>query len=150
MGDVRIGPGWLEIAGKRSAARARRRRDGAVAVELEGLERAYETVRDGDSIWVGRDGFVLLVETEEPLAAGTHVGEGSLEAPMPGKVLAVEVANGDAVEEGDVLLILESMKMELQIAAPRAGVVAGLDLVVGDQVTPGQALIAVGAGEGDG
>ncbi len=76
---------------------------------------------------------MLLVETEEPLAAGTHVSEGSLEAPMPGKVLAVEVANGDAVEEGDVLLILESMKMELQIAAPQAGVVEGLDLTVGER-----------------
>ena len=68
---------------------------------------------------------------------------GPLEAPMPGKVLAVEVANGDRVDEGDVLLILESMKMELQIAAPQAGIVAGLELAVGDQVTPGQVLVAV-------
>ena len=68
---------------------------------------------------------------------------------MPGKVLAVEVANGDRVEEGDVLLILESMKMELQIAAPRAGIVAALELAVGDQVAPGQILVAVGDDSSD-
>jgi biotin carboxyl carrier protein len=47
------------------------------------------------------------------------------------------------------LLILESMKMEMQIAAPQAGVVAGLELAVGDQVAPGQVLVAV-ADEGEG
>ena len=51
---------------------------------------------------------MLKVEPEPPLAAGAHAHEGALEAPMPGKVLAVEVANGDRVGEGDVLLILKS------------------------------------------
>ena len=152
VGDVRIGPGWIEIEGERSPALARRRRDGRIAVELDGVERAYAVAHDGDgdSVWIGREGAVLRVEPEPPLAAGAHSHEGSLEAPMPGKVLAVEVANGDQVEEGDVLLILESMKMELQIAAPQAGVVAGLELAVGDQVTPGQVLVAVGDPEGEG
>ncbi len=144
IGDVRAGTGWIEVDGERSAARVRRRRDGRVAVEIDGTERAYAVVRDGDRVWIGREGRTLEVDTEEPLAAGKHVHEGSLEAPMPGKVLAVEVANGDTVAEGDVLLILESMKMELQIAAPQAGVVEGLELSVGDQVAPGQALVAVG------
>jgi acetyl-CoA/propionyl-CoA carboxylase biotin carboxyl carrier protein len=143
-GDVRIEPGWIEIDGERRAAQARHRRDGLVAVEIDGVERAYAVAHDGDAVWVGREGAVRLVEPEPPLAAGAHVHEGSLEAPMPGKVLAVEVANGDSVEEGDVLLILESMKMELQIAAPQAGVVAGLEVAVGDPVAPGQVLVAVG------
>ena len=68
---------------------------------------------------------------------------GSLEAPMPGTVLLVNVADGDAVAEGDVLLVLESMKMELSIAAPHAGTVAGLELRPGDGVALGQALVAV-------
>jgi acetyl-CoA/propionyl-CoA carboxylase biotin carboxyl carrier protein len=69
--------------------------------------------------------------------------EGSLEAPMPGTVLLVHVANGDAVAEGDVLLVLESMKMELAIAAPHAGTVDGLELAPGDRVALGQPLVAV-------
>ena len=62
---------------------------------------------------------------------------------MPGTVLMVEVADGDEVEEGDVLLVLESMKMELSIRAPHAGTVEGLDLEKGDRVARGQALLAV-------
>ena len=50
---------------------------------------------------------------------------------MPGTVLLVHVADGDAVAEGDVLLVLESMKMELSIAAPHAGTVDGLALAPG-------------------
>lgn len=69
---------------------------------------------------------------------------------MPGKVLIVETANGQRVEEGDVLLVLESMKMELQITAPAAGTVEGLELEVGDRVAQGDALVAVAAGTEEG
>ena len=68
---------------------------------------------------------------------------GSLQAPMPGTVLIVQVENGDLVQEGDVLIVLESMKMELSIAAPHAGVVSGLSLRPGDRVELGQSLVAV-------
>ena len=66
---------------------------------------------------------------------------------MPGTVLLVHVADGDTVAEGDVLVVLESMKMELSIAAPHAGTVAGLDLAVGDRVALRQPLVAVIADE---
>ena len=62
---------------------------------------------------------------------------------MPGTVWAVNVTNGDVVEEGDVLIVLESMKMELSITAPRAGVVDGLDLKAGDRVGLKQPLLVV-------
>jgi acetyl-CoA/propionyl-CoA carboxylase biotin carboxyl carrier protein len=62
---------------------------------------------------------------------------------MPGTVLLVNVADGDAVAEGDVLLVLESMKMELSITAPHAGTVAGLALAPGDRVAVKQPLVAV-------
>ena len=62
---------------------------------------------------------------------------------MPGMVLDVRVANGDWVEEGDPLLLIESMKMELCIAAPCAGVVEALTLRPGDQVSLGQLLVSV-------
>ena len=66
---------------------------------------------------------------------------------MPGTVLLINVAKGDTVAEGEVLLVLESMKMELSISAPIAGVVEGLDLKVGDRVALKQALVAVTAGD---
>ncbi|HKJ37092.1 MAG TPA: acetyl-CoA carboxylase biotin carboxyl carrier protein subunit [Solirubrobacterales bacterium] len=62
---------------------------------------------------------------------------------MPGKVLAIEVSEGDAVSEGDVLLVLESMKMELQISAPLAGSVAELHVERGQQVSQGDPLVVV-------
>jgi biotin carboxyl carrier protein len=58
-------------------------------------------------------------------------------------VWAVHVGNGDRVAEGDVLLTLESMKMELSISAPYDGVVAGLELEAGDRVCLKQPLVAV-------
>jgi biotin carboxyl carrier protein len=64
---------------------------------------------------------------------------------MPGKVLAVEVADGARVGSGDVLVVLESMKMELQITAPTAGIVSGLAVEVGDRVGQGQALASIRA-----
>ncbi len=76
---------------------------------------------------------------------GAPEAAGSLEAPMPGVVLIVEAANGDRVERGQVLLVLESMKMELQVTAPAAGVVEGLELRVGDRVAQGDALAVIGA-----
>jgi biotin carboxyl carrier protein len=66
---------------------------------------------------------------------------------MPGTVLLVHVADGDTVAAGDVLLVLESMKMELSITAPYAGTVTGLALVPGDRVALKQPLVAVVAQE---
>ena len=67
---------------------------------------------------------------------------------MPGTVLLVHVADGDVVAEGDVLLVLESMKMELPVTAPHAGTVTGLALAPGDRVALAQPLVAVVAGDG--
>jgi biotin carboxyl carrier protein len=62
---------------------------------------------------------------------------------MPGTVLQVRVKDGDTVTAGDVLVILESMKMELVIAAPIDGVVSGVTLSPGDRVELGQPLVAI-------
>ena len=67
---------------------------------------------------------------------------------MPGTILQVRVDNGDSVSAGDVLVILESMKMELVIAAPGDGVVSGMELRPGDRVELGQPLLIVTGPEG--
>ena len=68
---------------------------------------------------------------------------GGLVAPMPGNVLATYVSAGDEVEEGQLLLILEAMKMEHRITAPMAGIVSELKVREGDQVANGELLIII-------
>ncbi len=72
-----------------------------------------------------------------------NVAAGSLRSPLPGTVVRVDVAAGDAVHEGDVLVVLEAMKMEHAIRAPHDGVVSELDVGVGSQVVTGAVLVVV-------
>ncbi len=73
-----------------------------------------------------------------PAAGGTAVS-----APMPGNILDVKVAVGAAVKAGDVLIILEAMKMENDITAPADGTVASIAVKKGDTVNSGDALITL-------
>lgn len=61
-------------------------------------------------------------------------------APMPGKILAVKASNGQAVKKGDVIMVLEAMKMENDIVAPQDGTIASINAAVGDSVEPGATL----------
>ena len=69
---------------------------------------------------------------------------GGVSAPMPGKILDVKVRNGDRVRAGDVLLILEAMKMENEIVAPKDGVVKEILVNPGDNVERGTPLVIIG------
>ncbi|CAJ0791145.1 acetyl/propionyl/methylcrotonyl-CoA carboxylase subunit alpha [Ralstonia holmesii] len=76
---------------------------------------------------------------------GVQAGSGRISAPMNGRVVAVHVAEGEAVCAGQVLLVVEAMKMEHSIAAPLAGEVKGLFTQVGAQVAPGGLLMEIAA-----
>jgi acetyl-CoA/propionyl-CoA carboxylase biotin carboxyl carrier protein len=118
---------------------------GAVEVELEGVARRYAVAHEGDTLWIGRDGFQAELRRAASARAGAAAGLDALEAPMPGTVLLIHAANGERVDEGDVLIVLESMKMELPIVAPHDGVVADLELAIGDRVGQRQRLASVHA-----
>ena len=77
-----------------------------------------------------------------PMAEAPAGAQGSVvvTAPMPGKILGVKASAGQAVKRGQVLLILEAMKMENEIVAPQDGTVATINVAVGDSVEPGATL----------
>lgn len=77
-------------------------------------------------------------------AAAPVAGATTISAPMPGSIVAVKVNTGDSVNEGDVLCILEAMKMENEIMAPRSGKIAAVLTNQGASVNTGDALISIG------
>lgn len=102
----------------------------------------FHCVRAGDTIHLLWRGAVYrLVQEEEGGRAARRQVSGGLEAPMPGKVIAVKAAPGQAVKKGDELLVVEAMKMENAIRAPRDGVVRSVAARVGDMVGPGAVLV---------
>ena len=77
-----------------------------------------------------------------PKAAAPAGAQGGVKVnvPMPGKILGIKANAGQAVKKGDVLLVLEAMKMENEIVAPQDGTVASINVAVGDQVEAGAVL----------
>lgn len=75
--------------------------------------------------------------------AGSVPDGTKVEAPMPGNILSIKVAAGDTVSEGDILLILEAMKMENEILAPVSGKIAGVQIASGAAVNSGDVLIVI-------
>jgi acetyl-CoA/propionyl-CoA carboxylase biotin carboxyl carrier protein len=129
-------------------------------LEVDGVERPLRVWREegvgadrgGSAVWLldGRSEPVRFAPASQTGANSAAGRPGSLEAPMPGVVIDVRTEPGAAVEEGDVLVVLESMKMELSIQSPRGGAVAEVLVGKGEQVARGQALIALATEEGSG
>ena len=89
-------------------------------------------------------GFISMdIFCIEKTEAGSADGDsdGGMTAPMPGKILEVKVADGQTVEAGELLLVMEAMKMEHRIVAPTDGVVAKVNFSMGDQVQQGDVLV---------
>jgi acetyl/propionyl-CoA carboxylase alpha subunit len=100
---------------------------------------------DGKATWIFLDGNVWRIEQD--LAEGARPskarGDGSVMAPMPATVVAIHTVAGGTVNEGDTVMVLEAMKMELPIKAPRGGVVKAVNCVQGELVQPGVNLIEI-------
>ena len=76
-------------------------------------------------------------------AAPVAAGAGTITAPMPGTINDIKVAEGASVSKGDVLIILEAMKMENQFKAPADGTVASIDVTKGASVNTGDVLVTL-------
>jgi propionyl-CoA carboxylase alpha chain len=118
----------------------------AVDLELDG-RRLRLDVRQQGSRWLvqGPDGTVELTDLPRFPARVVEGPAGGLHAPMPGKVLATRVSAGDRVSAGQLLVILEAMKMAHRITAPEDGTVAELRVSEGDQVDNGALLLVLEA-----
>lgn len=98
-------------------------------------------------LWRGDFPVEILspAEAVEEEAGGGAGGEAVLAAPIPGKVVAVKVAEGDEVRAGQPLVVLEAMKMENELAAEREGVVKAVHVAPGDTVEQGAPLVELGS-----
>jgi acetyl-CoA/propionyl-CoA carboxylase, biotin carboxylase, biotin carboxyl carrier protein len=114
---------------------------GQLSVTLEGRRREYRWAEADRHLWIADErGAWHIREAEEQKihrAAGERAAE--VVSPMPGSVIAVPVSSGDEVVEGDVVVVVEAMKMEHSLAAPVSGRVE-ISVSVGDQVTVDQVL----------
>ncbi len=120
--------------------------DGWVQVRLHGVTRRARVLRRGGITWVSVQGENYRFDPPARRSrGGGSGGETRVEAPMPGTVLEVLVANGDSVEEGQDLLVVEAMKMEHRLRAGKPGVIRNLQVAVGDRVDAGVALLEVEA-----
>jgi biotin carboxyl carrier protein len=142
-------------------SRLRYKRDDGVEVECEfSLERAgnefsvllngrvYRVSRGpGQEVWV--NGRRLSMEVFDPRdlrggkGAGTNQGRQEIAASMPGKVIRVLVAAGDAVEEGQGLVVVEAMKMQNEMKSPKSGRVAEVRTRADATVGAGEVLVVV-------
>jgi len=110
----------------------------------DGVRRRMRVAADGDRRFAqGLDGEVTLVEMPRFPDLDAAAVPGGCVAPMPGKIIAVKVGEGAQVEEGQVLLVMEAMKMEHTVTAPTAGKVADLRVSEGQQVDADELLAVV-------
>ncbi|MFQ5775925.1 MAG: acetyl/propionyl/methylcrotonyl-CoA carboxylase subunit alpha [Kiloniellaceae bacterium] len=134
----------LELPGGRMGARGEIGPDGTLLADLDGRRFPASVVRRGGELNVLLRGGIHRLHVVDPLEAvpEEEAGAGRVAAPMPGKVVKVYVAPGQAVVRGAPLVVLEAMKMEHSLFAPGDGTIAAVHCSAGDLVEEGAELIA--------
>jgi biotin carboxyl carrier protein len=130
--------------------RVRRRGTGRIGVDGHNVSIS----EDGDWRFVEWQGRTYRLQRAPALTieqtagdAGRSGGSGRLTAPMPGRIVKIDVDEGQHVVQNQPLVVLEAMKMEHVVAAPHAGVVAAIRVRTGQQVAAGERLLTLGSSE---
>jgi 3-methylcrotonyl-CoA carboxylase alpha subunit len=137
----------LDLPGGAARVEGARWDGDALAFTLDGVATRARILREGEAVSVILDGAtheLRHLDPRAPSGAADSAG-GRVVAPMPGRVLAILVAPGDAVARGAVLLVLEAMKVQMRITAPADGTVAAIRCAVGDLVDDGAELVTLDA-----
>ena len=117
--------------------------NGEYTVKLNG--KSYSVKLDGAKASVNGKTYDVEVKSgieEKPSSSNAQGTE--VKAQLPGNILRIEVSQGDMVSEGDVLLVVEAMKMETEIKSPSSGKVLSVEVNQGDTVKNGQTLVVLG------
>ena len=107
--------------------------------------KKYSVKLDGSKATVNGKSYDVQVKEGVEETKSTQSGEGQeVKAALPGNVIRIEVSEGDEIAEGDVLLVVEAMKMETEIKSPASGKILSIEVSAGDQVKTGQTLVTIG------
>ncbi|HVB17671.1 MAG TPA: biotin/lipoyl-containing protein, partial [Stellaceae bacterium] len=135
----------LSVRARVYRASAERLPDRRLAVILDGVRRTVRILEAAGAlaVWAGGESWVLRQLDPLMPPAAAEIGAGRLSAPMPGRVVQLLVAVGDVVRQGQPLVVVEAMKMEHTVVAPRDGTVAAVHFAAGEPVEEGVELIAL-------
>ena len=141
-----LGKGKVSVnktANKEAAPAAQASSNGEYTVKVNG--KNYAVKLEGDKATVNGKAYDINVKAgiEQKASSGSAEGE-EVKAALPGNVLRLEVAEGDEVAKGDVLLVVEAMKMETEVKSPKAGTVQAIEVAQGDKIITGQTLVVIG------
>ncbi|MEZ4270850.1 MAG: acetyl-CoA carboxylase biotin carboxyl carrier protein subunit [Myxococcota bacterium] len=113
-----------------------------IVIEHDGVRHRLAVKRTPQGVWVGWSGGSTLI-AKQTHQAGSIAADNEVRAPLTGKVLQVKVSPEDQVAQDDLLVIIEAMKMEYRLTAPRAGEVLQVYCQEGDLVEQGTKLVAL-------
>ena len=141
---------WTALSGFRSASEPDRR----VAVDIAGhahlvtltdarASGVVESVKGETLLFLNGEAWAFGPPVADHVAGGGGQSDGAILAPMPGRIVSVDVVAGESVAAGQRLLVLEAMKMEQALLAPFDGIVAELSAEAGGQVTEGTVLARI-------
>ena len=112
-------------------------------LRIDGVSHRLSVRRHDETLVVIRNGINLVFAEPDRLAppSAAHGAGGSVKAPIPGRVVSINVTIGQKVTRGETLVVLEAMKMELALVAPQDGIVAAINALSGDMVSDAEELV---------
>ena len=143
--ENRGNPDAFEPAPTEAPAQASSSTAASSPTPASGSVESYRVVVDGHAytVEVGPSGEIASAQPAPSAPAPTQAGGEALPSPLAGNVFRIEVSVGQQVKAGDVVVILEAMKMETEVRAPKDGTISSIDVSVGDSVVSGAPLMSI-------